>query len=269
MWQTIKATIIRNQIANMRAYPWSFTLGHILSGLYVVLTSFFAYHFLIQKQIDHRFIQYTGSSDYLTFAVIGGLLNSISVSVMMNVSRALITEWREGTLEALLLAPSRRTGYLIGTGIQQLFRVGLEVVPIVFIGLWIGMKVPEANWVSAFLAILLFLFACFSMALVLGAVMLSTRDTYIVQNTLFSILLLICGFQFPTQYLPQSLQWFGDLFPLKGALQLLRDSLMTGTPIWERSQETGMVCTLCLIFTTIGLIGIKRAERFVFERHMA
>ncbi|WP_442601314.1 ABC transporter permease [Paenibacillus sp. KN14-4R] len=269
MWQTIRATIIRNQIANMRAYPWSFTFGHILSGLFIALTSFFAYHYFIQKQLDQQFIVYTGTNDYLTFAIIGGLLNSMSVSVMMNVSRALITEWREGTLEALLLSPSHRTGYLIGTGIQQLYRVILELVPVILIGLWIGMKVPDAHWGSSIIAILLFLFACFSIALVLGAIMLRTRDTYIVQNTLFSILVLICGFQFPTQYLPQPLQGFGEIFPLKGALHLLRDSLMTGTPIWEHPQETLLTCMLSMIFMIVGLISIKRVERTIFERHMA
>jgi ABC-2 type transport system permease protein len=107
------------------------------------------------------------------------------------------------------------------------------------------------------------------MALLLGAIMLRTRDTYIVQNTLFSITLLICGFQFPPQYLPLSLQWAGEIFPLKGALQLLRDSLLTGTPIWERPQDVGVVCLLCLLFMVGGMIGLRRAERIIFERHMA
>jgi hypothetical protein len=50
---------------------------------------------------------------------------------------------------------------------------------------------------------------------------------------------------------------------------LLRDSLLTGTPIWERPQDVSVVCLLCLLFMVGGMIGLKRAERIIFERHMA
>jgi len=261
MWQTAKATLIRNHKSNLRAYPWSFAFGHIVDGAYIVLVSWFAYHYLIQGDLDGRFQQYAGSADYLTYAVIGGLLANLSVSMMMNVSRALITEYREGTLEALLLAPAGRFGYLVGTTVQQFFRIGVELVPVLAIGLLIGLKVPDAHVGSAMLAALLYFGACFSMGLLLGSVMLATRDTYLVQNTLFGVTALVCGFQFPREYLPAALQIFGELFPLTGALQLLRGSLMNGVPLWSQPLT---LCTTLLMIVVYGIIGYKlicRIER--------
>lgn len=130
MWQVAWATIVRNHISNQRAYPWAFTFGNVVGGVYLVLVSFFAYHYLIRGQLDSRFAHYAATNNYLAFAMVGGLLNSIAISMMMNVSRALITEWREGTLEVLLLSPPHRGGYLLGTSIQQLSRLGLEVAPL-------------------------------------------------------------------------------------------------------------------------------------------
>lgn len=99
MWHTAIATLKRNQKANLRAFPWTFTFGHIIEGAYLVLISYFSYVYLIKGDVDSNFAIYAGSNDYLTFVIIGGLLSIFSVSMMMNVSRALITEWREGTLE--------------------------------------------------------------------------------------------------------------------------------------------------------------------------
>ncbi|QQE77107.1 ABC transporter permease [Alicyclobacillus sp. SO9] len=269
MWQVAKATIVRNHISNQRAYPWTFSLGHIVGGIYLVLVSFFSYHYLIHGQLNARFAKYAGSHDYLSFAIIGGLLGTLSISMLMNVSRALITELREGTLEVLLLSPARKSGYFLGTTIQQMYRIGLEFIPVMILGLFLGLRLTHANWMSVFPALLLYLFACFAMALVLGAVMVSTRDTYIVQNTLFAMTALVCGFQFPTQYLPAPLQWLGQIFPLTQSLQLLRDSVLSGTSIWDAWQQVTDVISLCIIYSLVGIIAIKHVLRHVFERSIA
>ena len=92
MLQVAKATFIRNTLVMLRAYPWSFVIGHILSGVYTVLFAFFAYHYVFAGQLDERFVQLSGSSDYLSYAILGGAFYAFAVSTLMNVSRSLITE---------------------------------------------------------------------------------------------------------------------------------------------------------------------------------
>ncbi len=269
MWSIAKAIFIRNQRSDLRAYPWTFAFGHIIDGAYIVLISFFAYHFLIKGQLDSQFVKYTGSSNYLTFAIIGGLLSLFCISVMMNVSRSLITEWREGTLEVLLLAPASRFGYFIGTAIQQLYRCGIEFIAVLLIGILLGLSMPDANWLSALLAMILFFASCFSMALVMGSIMLYTKDTYLVQNTLFSITALVSGFQFPVQYLPLLQQWFGQIFPITESMYLLRSSLLTGESIGNHPEKVIVVLLLTVLYSFVGMYFIGRVERTLFERKMA
>jgi len=266
MWQTIKATFLRNQASDMHAYPWSFTFGHVVNGLYIVLISWFSYHFLIQGQLDSRFLQYTGSSDYLTYAVIGGVLSNISVSMMMNVSRPLFIEYRQGTLEAVLMTPSRRLGYLFGTTLQQFLRIGIELIPVLLLGLIIGIQIPNAHIVSALLAAILYFGACFTMGLTLGAVMLAARDTYLVQNTLFSVTALVCGFQFPRDYLPDALRWFGEILPITQTLHMLRSSLMNGRPLWSDPQALVLSIILILFYGIIGYKLICHTERAILVK---
>ncbi|GGF64440.1 ABC transporter [Paenibacillus albidus] len=264
MWNTAIATLIRNQKANLRAYPWTFTLGHIIEGFYLVLISYFTYVYLIQGDMDAKFVEYAGSDNYLAFAIIGGLLNVFSVSMMMNVSRAMITEWREGTLESLLLSPSSRVGYFIGTAIQQLFRSGLVLLTVFSFGILAGLRLSSIHFLSAVIGSLLYLLACFAIALVMGSVMLYTRDTFIVQNTLFAVTTLLCGFQFPREYLPGPLQDAGEAFPLTPALQLLRGALLTGEVI--RLTDIAPILLLSALYIAVGLWSNRRVERRLFER---
>lgn len=264
MWHTAIATLVRNQRANLRAFPWTFTFGHIIEGAYLVLISYFSFVYLIQGDVDQQFAVYTGSKDYLSYVIIGGLLNIFSVSMMMNVSRALITEWREGTLEALLLSPSSRIGYFLGNAIQQLYRSGFEVLVVIAFGIAAGLRLSSPHYLSIGIGIVLYLLSCFAMALVLGSIMLYTRDTYIVQNTLFAITTLLCGFQFPRQYLPQLLQNAGEVFPLTHSLQILRGSLLTGETIG--TGDIILVVLLSSLYIIVGMWSNHRVERRLFER---
>lgn len=265
MWQTAFATALRNQRSNLRAYPWTFTFGHIIEGVYLVLVSYFSYIYLIQGDLDDHFAIYTGSTNYLAYVIIGGSLNVFCISTMMNVSRALITEWREGTLEALLLSPSSRKGYLLGTALQQFYRSGIVVITVPAAGVFAGLRLTSPHLPSAVIGGILFTFACYAMALVLGSIMLYTRDTYIVQNTLFAITTLLCGFQFPRQYLPHILQNVGEIFPLTSSLEILRGALLTGEVI--SMYEVLPVLLLSIFYMALGLWCIHRVERGLFERY--
>ncbi|AKG35111.1 ABC transporter permease [Paenibacillus durus] len=265
MWHTALATLVRNQRSNLRAYPWTFTFGHIIDGTYLVLVTYFSYVYLISGDVETRFAAYAGTSDYLTYVMIGGALSLFSVSMIMNVSRALITEWREGTLEALLLSPSSRFGYFAGTAVQQLMRSLFELAVVLIFGIAAGLKLPDFDALSVLFGVFAYLLSCFSMGLLLGCVMLHTRDTFFVQNTLFAFTALLCGFQFPREYLPEALRLTGNLFPLTDALALLRGSLLTGGVI--RFGDIVPVLLLCAVYIALALWSGRRIERRMFERY--
>lgn len=240
-------------------------MGHIIEGAYLVLVSYFSYVYLIGGDLKGSFALYAGSDNYLAFVIVGGMLHLLSVSMIMNISRALMTEWREGTLESLLLAPAPRLGYFIGTAVQQLYRCGLEVLAVLAFGLLAGLHLPHLNPFAVSLGLLLYLIACAATGLALGCVMLYLRDTYYVQNTFFAVSALLCGFQFPRPYLPEALEAAGQLLPLTSALQALRGALLTGSPV---SVELGWeTFILSALYALLALAVHGRIERKLFDRH--
>ncbi|MDI6706729.1 MAG: ABC transporter permease, partial [Bacillota bacterium] len=202
MLTTMLATAKRNYYIAKRVFPWSFIVQRIVIGLYTVLFSYFIYHYMFRGYLDSRFETYTGSSDYITYTILGVSLYTFAVSTLMNVGRSLMNELREGTLEALLLSPCSRKGYFLGNLIEQVGRSFLEFFVVLIVGWLLGAKLLNIKIEQLIIVLILSIFSFFSMGVSLATVMLRTRDTYITQNTLFIIVSLVCGISYPIQYLP-------------------------------------------------------------------
>ncbi len=266
MWLAFKATFRRNHITMKRAYPWSFFISHILSGCYTVLFAYLTYRFMFAGELDSRFAVYAGTKDYLSYTVFGGTFYSFAVSTLMIVSRSLITELREGTLEALLLTPSPRKAYLLGGASQGLMRSAIELVTVILFGLLFGLDLTRVDWVSSFFILPLVIGSLFAQALVLGSVMLYFRDTYITQNTLFVIMAFVSGVTFPVQYLPGWLKPLSQLMPLTFGLQAFRRSALGGEGFWASAGDLFALAALSLLYLAVGSWAIKKTERTVLEK---
>ena len=105
----LRATVKKNLMIRVRAYPMNFFIGNTLTGLYTLLGAWLAYHCLFGGSLFPHFVQAAGTADYMSYVAVGSVVYLFVVRTCLNVSRSLISELREGTLESLMLAPFRRT----------------------------------------------------------------------------------------------------------------------------------------------------------------
>ncbi|MFT8317403.1 MAG: ABC transporter permease [Sporolactobacillus sp.] len=267
MWIAFSATFDRQLKTMHRAYPWSFFIGHILDGIYMIIFAYLSYHFIFRGQLNQQFSSYSGTTNYLAYAIIGGMLNSFSVSLLMIVSRMLITEMREGTLEALLLTPSSRLGYFLGAAVQGLMRSSIELAAICCVGLFFGLQIFTAHAWLLFPILVAFCFAIFAQALVLGSFMLIFRDTYITQNTLFILMMLVSGVSFPPQFLPVWVHSIGAIMPLSYGLNLFRGVVLQQQWSGQMTENLLALLTIGSVYFIIGLAFIRRSEKTVVEKY--
>jgi ABC-2 type transport system permease protein len=267
MWLPFTATFQRNYLVMRRAFPWSFFLGHILSGFYIIIFAYLTYYYVFKGDLSGNFSSLAGTNDYLSYVILGGLLYSFSVSLLMIASRAIITELREGTLEALLLTPSSRKGYFLGYVAQGLTRVGTEFAVIVVTGYFFGLHLQNMNVVGVLVVLFVLIVSTFSQALVLGSFMLYFRDTYITQNTLFVLMGLVCSITFPVQYLPEAVRWLGTIMPLTYGVDALRMVWIEGKTVSEILPFLWKMMILGIIYFPIGTYFIKKMEKNVLEKH--
>ena len=262
MW----ATIQKEFWIRLRAYPVSFMVGCILTSFYTTLGAWLMYHYFFRQRLALDFTDLTGTSDYMSYAIVGSLLYLFVVRTCLNVSRRLITELREGTLESLMLAPFKRTSYFVGNMLLQTVMTFLETAIAAMIGVFFGLRIHDICFWKLVIATALSLYGFFGLSLILGCVMIYARDTYISQNTLFADIFLVCGITFPKEYLPYPLQLLGNIIPVTDGLTLMRAAILGGL-------SSERYCIIALRFFILGSVYIisglplmKRLEIIALEK---
>ncbi|HEX6484594.1 MAG TPA: ABC transporter permease [Ktedonobacteraceae bacterium] len=259
------ATFIRNWIVTLRAYPWSFFISGLMGGVFTVALAYFTFHLLASGQLGHEFTSYAGTSDYMSYIILGTAILTFSVNIMLGISRSMISERREGTLESLLLAPAKRGPYFSGVTAQWALNSLVETAVMLLVTWPLGLNLSRINIETLMIAAPVALIGLFGMSTLLGAIMLATGDTYISQNTLFATMTLVCGFVFPPNYLPLPLQWLGAALPVSGALRLLRAALLNGTAPMVVMHDIVVYTLLGLVYAIAGLTLMRWAERRALE----
>lgn len=262
---TFKATFKRNFIIQTRAYTKDFFIGNLLSGIFVALSSYFIYHYMFSGKVKGDFAAYAGTGDYMSYVIVGSTAYLLVIRTCLNVSRSLITELREGTLESLMIAPFSRVQYFLGNMFQQTITALGEMLITIAACLPFGLNFSGINIFSTILALAVSLFSYFSLSLVLAAIMLYTRDTYISQNTLFAFLFLLCGVTFPVQYLPSAVQWLSKLIPVTYSFQLIRGSTLQGLTIIQQIGSFSILLLISSIYCIAGFKLLKKVEAVALE----
>lgn len=264
--RTLHATMKRNFIIQMRAYPKDFFIGNLLTAVYTAFSAYFMYYLLFKGNLKASFVSFAGTDDYMSYVIVGNSMYLFMVRTCHNVSRSLITELRTGTLESLMLAPFHRVQYFVGNMLQQTVTTSGEILIMVLVCLPFGLRFSAVHIPAAILALLASFLSYFSVSLLLAVVMLYFRDTYISQNTLFAILFLICGVTFPVQYLPEGVQWISRGIPVTASLELVRNSTLLGLGIAEQAGSFIEIFLVSGIYCMIGFILIKRVEIIALEK---
>lgn len=265
-FRTLYATFIRNFIIQLRAYPKDFFIGNVLTAIYTAVSAFFMYHLLFGGQLKDSFAGYAGTQDYISYVIIGNCMYLFMVRTLLNVSRSLITELREGTLESLMLAPFQRVQYFLGNMLQQTVTTLGEVAVMLLVCLPFGVRFSGFNGIGTLIGMLLSLTSYFSLSLILAAIMLYTRDTYISQNTLFAVLFLICGVTFPVQYLPEPVQWLSQSIPVTVSLDIMRNSTLGGMTAAEQVNNYLRIISMSFLYCVVGFSTIKKVEAVALEK---
>ena len=264
--RVLRGTLKKNLLIQCRAYPMSFMVGSLLTGIYTSVGAWFLYHLMFGGKLSADFVKVAGTADYMSYVIVGCLVYLFVTRTCLNVSRSLITELREGTYESLMIAPFHRAEYFLGNMLVQTVTTSLEILVSILAAIPFGLHFTGVNPVAFFFTMLLSLYAFFAVSMVLGCVMLYTRDTYISQNTLFVFLFLVCGITFPAEYLPLWLQRITDWIPVKGAVALIRGSTLLGSGIKDQIQTAVWVLSISTVYLAAGFFLMKRTEKQALEK---
>jgi ABC-2 type transport system permease protein len=187
---------------------------------------------------------------YIVPGIIGVLL---SMTLLLIMSMAVVRERERGTFEQLIVTPIDKTSLMLG-----------KIVPFVVVG-YVQMTVILALGTLLFrtpirgsIALLYAITLAFMMANLAIGLLVSTvarTQTQAMQLGFFFLLpnILLSGFMFPREAMPEVAQWMGALLPLTYYLDVLRGILLKGIGIEYLWRQTLVLLAIAVVLFAISV----------------
>jgi ABC-2 type transport system permease protein len=165
---------------------------------------------------------------------VAGLILTLTLSAITSMS--IVRERERGTLEQLIVTPVTRSGLMLGKILPFAIVGYVQITVILLLGTFV-FDVP----VRGSVALLYATSAPFILASLALGLFISTAARTQVQAMQLSFLIilpsvLLSGFMFPREAMPEAAQWIGGAIPLTYFLRILRGILLKGTgleAIWK------------------------------------
>ncbi len=175
------------------------------------------------------------SAVYIVPGIVGVLL---SITMVVIASIALVRERERGTLEQLVVTPIGKTALMLGK-IVPFVLVGYVQVSVVLVLGRLLFDVPFRGSLGLlYLAALPFIVASLGVGLLVST-LVRTQAQAMQLGFLFLLPnILLSGFMFPREAMPEAAQWIGAALPLTYFLEVLRGILLRGTGLAVLWPET-------------------------------
>lgn len=167
-----------------------------------------------------------------------GLIGIIlTMTMTLFTAVAIVRERERGNLELLITTPIG-VGELMVAKILPYIAIGLlQATLVLILGDWLFRVPLRGSILNAYTVILLFIIANLSLGLMIST--LAKNQFQAMQMTFFILLpsILLSGFMFPFDGMPQLAQWIAEVLPMTHFMRLIRGVVLRGADLWELRSE--------------------------------
>lgn len=196
------------------------------------------------------------------FYVVGNALQYASIPCLFAMGNTIAGERWQQTLPVILATPARRLPLFVGRALPVIangFLVAL--IALAAGGAVLGIDIPASSLPAIVLATAVTAYSCTGLGLVNAALGLRVRETAVLSNIIFGLLLILCGVNIPLDELPGWMSAIGRGLPLTHSIAAAR-LLADGTGLAEVG---GLLWTELAIGTAWALAGYVLLRFFEHE----
>ena len=198
--------------------------------------------------------------DFVTaFYMVPGIMGMIlTMTMVMITSMAIVREREQGTLEQLIVTPMKSYELMLGKIIPYIF-VGLVQASVaLLVGIVVFGLPIRGNLIELFLYTVLFIVASLSLGILISN--FSKTQMQAMQLSFFVFLpsVLLSGFMFPREAMPEFFYQIGKVLPLTFYLQIMRSIVLKGVGIKALWPQVGALLLFISIVLTISVAKFKK-----------
>lgn len=201
-----------------------------------------------------------------TFYVIGNALNYAAIPCLFAMGNTIGGERDSQTLGIVLATPARRIPLFLGRSLPVIANGwGVAMVGILAGILLLDVHIAAGAWPALLLTVVVTSTSCTGLGLFMGATALRVRETAVLGNVVFCVLLIFCGVNVATDDLPSWMASIGAWLPLTHGIEAARE-LADGVALGEVAGLLLRELGVGLIYTVLGL-GLLRYFESESRRH--
>jgi ABC-2 type transport system permease protein len=202
---------------------------------------------------------YGGS--YFAFVIIGVAFSEYMSIGMNAIGESVRDGQMTGTLELMLLSPTRLAVTLVSSSLWSYVFATLRMSVYLAVGVALGVGFGAANVPFAVLSLLLAIVSFSALGLLTASVIILMKRGDMLGWGLRVSSLLLAGVYYPVGVLPGWLRLLGQALPLTHALELLRRSLLLGEGFAQLWGELLTLAGLTAVLVPLGLLACSVAVR--------
>jgi ABC-2 type transport system permease protein len=237
------------------SYRFSFLMQFIqvLAGVFI----FFFISRLLGPAVAPGLAAYGG--DYFAFVIIGIALSSYFGVGLASFAQSLRDAQTTGTLEAMLMTPTRVSTIILGSALWTYAFTTLRVLLYLGVGALLGMSLARANLGLALLTLILSIVTFSAIGILAASFIMVLKRGDPVTGVVGVGATLIAGVYYPTEILPPALQALAQLVPITYSLRALRLSLLQGASWQEIAFDVTALAAFALILLPLSLYAFRLA----------
>lgn len=212
------------------------------------------------------FAGYTGSTDYISFILIGTVLSNFISAVFWGMGYALKNDMDSGVLESNWLAPISRPVLLVGHTITNLIVTTATSIVMLIIGAILFGFQANGNTLAAIAVTIPMLLGLYGFGFMFAAVVMVMREANTLTDVGSFLVQIFSGANFPVTVLPKWLLPVALALPLTYGFDAVRGLLLSTNTLLPITLEYIVMLIFMVVMITIGLLAFRRLERYVRQR---
>jgi ABC-2 type transport system permease protein len=194
------------------------------------------------------------------FFVIGNAVQYASIPCLFSMTQAIAGERYQQTLAYLLVSPAGRLPLFLGRALPVILNAMLVAAfSLLVAGLIVGIDLPASSWPAIAIVIAVASFSCTGLGLICAAIGLRVRETAVLNNVLFGLLLIFTGANVPVAELPGWMQTVANSVPLTHGIEAARE-VANGAPLSEVSDLLLTEFLIGVVYTVVGYQALRFME---------
>jgi len=192
--------------------------------------------------------------------VVPGLIGVIlTMTMVLFTAVAIVRERERGNLELLINTPVKTTELMVGKIVPYVVIGLIQATLIMLVGMLLFNVPITGSVLEIYLVALIFIAANLSLGLVISTV--ASNQFQAMQMTFFFFLpsVLLSGFMFPFEGMPEAAQYIAEALPLTHFLRLIRGLMLRGAGLGQLLTE--VYALLIFMVVTMGLAILRFKKR--------